>query len=155
MCTPKKSSTFAPDFAPMDNLINLDKLDVGSYQFDYQLDSTYFQGIEKSEVLGGNVACKANLALRERDFDLTIAVRGTVQVACDRCLDSMDIVVDEQDDMEVEDDAKLLDLSWLAYELIVVNLPLVHCHPEGECNPEMEKLLQSHLCSTTEDPEEL
>lgn len=139
----------------MDNLINLDKLEVGSYQFDYQLDSTFFQGIDKSEIIGGEVACKADLALRERDFDLTISVSGTVQVTCDRCLDSMDISVDETEQMDVEEDAKLLDLNWLAYELIVVNLPLVHRHPDGECNPEMEKLLQSHLCSTVEDPEEL
>lgn len=155
MRTPKKSSNFAADFAPMSTLINLDKLEVGSYQFDYQLDSSYFQSADKSEVLGGDVACNAKLDLRERDFDLTISVNGTVQVTCDRCLDAMDIAVNVTEDVDVEQDTKELDLNWLAYELIVVNLPLVHRHPDGECNPEMEKLLQSHLCSTSEEPEEL
>lgn len=139
----------------MDNVIDLERLEIGRYSYDYQLNDSFFRSVEKTEILGGNVECKACLDLRERDFDLTIFVNGEVQVTCDRCLDVMSIDVDEEEQMDVEEDAKTLDLNWLAYELIVVNLPLVHSHPEGECNPDMEKLLQSHLCSITEDPEEL
>ena len=46
---------------------------------------------------------------------------------------------------------KQIDLSWLAYELIIVNLPLVHSHQDGGCNPEMDALLQDHLCAEVED----
>ena len=43
-----------------------------------------------------------------------------------------------------------LDLSWLVYEVVSINIPIVHCHQEGECNKQMELLLHDHLC---EEPE--
>ena len=102
-------------------------------------------------MLGGNVQAKAELALREQDFDLRIKVSGVVQVTCDRCLDPMDVAVDAEDDMEMDEGTEMLDLEWLAYELVIVNLPLVHSHQPGGCNPMMDALLQDHLCTTPED----
>ena len=133
------------------HIIELSKLEIGNYSFDYELDNAYFQSVEKSEVLGGNVQAKAELALREQDFDLRIKVSGVVQVTCDRCLDPMDVAVDAEDDMEMDEGTRMLDLEWLAYELVIVNLPLVHSHQPGGCNPMMDALLQDHLCTTTED----
>ena len=92
--------------------------------------------------------------LREYDFDLEIAVKGLVQVTCDRCLDAMDIAIQaEETEWDWDEEPKRLDLSWLAYELIIVNLPLVHSHQDGGCNPEMDALLQDHLCTDMEDEE--
>ena len=133
------------------HIIELSKLEIGNYSFDYELDSAYFQSVEKSEVLSGNVQAKAELALRARDFDLRIKVGGVVQVTCDRCLDPMDVAVDAEDDMEMDEGTEMLDLEWLAYELVIVNLPLVHSHQPGGCNPQMDALLQDHLCTTPED----
>ena len=133
------------------HIIELSTLEIGRYSFDYQLDNTYLQSVEKTELLGGAVQAHADLNLRERDFDLRIRVEGTVQVACDRCLDPMDIVVDAEDDMDLDEDTKTIDLEWLAYELVIVNLPLVHSHQPGGCNPQMDALLQSHLCTEPED----
>ena len=132
------------------HIIELSKLEIGDYSFDYELDSAYFQSVEKSEVLSGHVQAKAELALRERDFDLRIKVGGTVQVTCDRCLDPMDVAVDAEDDMEMDEGTEMLDLEWLAYELVIVNLPLVHSHQPGGCNPQMDALLQDHLCTMPE-----
>ena len=135
-----------------EHIIDLDKLEIGKYSFDFRLNNDYFTAIEKTELLGGNVAVKAVLDLRNSDYSLDMQVNGVVQVTCDRCLDSMDITIQADDDMEIEDDARTLDLQWLAYELIVVNLPLVHSHQNGGCNPQMAALLQDHLC-TAEEPE--
>jgi len=139
----------------MEHIIELDKLEIGNHSFDFQLDSTYFISIDNTELLGGNVAVKAELDLHTSSFTLHVWVDGVVQVTCDRCLDKMDQPIQADDDMEIEPDARTLDLNWLAYELIVVNLPLVHSHQPGGCNPEMDALLQSHLCCTTEEPETL
>ena len=133
------------------HIIELSKLEIGNYSFDYELDSAYFHSVEKSEVLSGSVQAKADLALRERDFDLRIKVSGVVQVTCDRCLDPMDVAVNAEDDMEMDEGTEIIDLEWLAYELVIVNLPLVHSHQPGGCNPMMDALLQDHLCTTTED----
>ena len=154
----KKSSTFAPDFALMSEqshyIIDLKRLPVGTHQFDIQLDDEFFKALEKSEILSGNVACKATLNLREEDYQLNIAVQGTVFVVCDRCLDPMPIEINASDIVECEESVdESLDLSWIAYEIVSINIPLVHSHQAGGCNKQMDLLLQSHLCDEPE-PEE-
>ena len=136
------------------NIVLLDKLELGEHLFDFQLDNSYFSTIENSELLSGSVDVKARLIIREDDFAVDLDIVGQVQVTCDRCLDAMDVDVDiYEEDLEVEENAKQLDLAWLAYELIIVNLPLVHSHQDGGCNPDMDALLQNHLCTTLDDEE--
>ena len=147
-----------PDFAFMaelaSHIIDLSRLELGTHRFDIQLDSAFFASVEKSDVLGGEVFATAMLSLREDDYSLSMTVKGMVQVTCDRCLDEMDVMVDaEESEWEWDDEPKLIDLSWLAYELIIVNLPLVHSHQDGGCNPLMDELLQNHLCTEVEDEE--
>ena len=134
------------------HIIQLNTLQIGAHRFDFQLDNAYFTSIESSELLGGNVAVNAELTLREDDFALCVRVNGQVQVTCDRCLDAMNVDVDvEESEIDFEEDTKQIDLAWLAYELIIVNLPLVHSHQDGGCNPEMAALLQDHLCTAVDD----
>ena len=144
----------------MENVINLDQLEPGIHTFDIHLDSAYLQSIEKTELLGGEIDAKATLSLLPKGFELTMTVNGVVSVTCDRCLEPMDIAVSAEDDMTADavdaisenKKGNLVNLNWLAYELTVVNLPIVHSHQNGGCNPEMDNLLQNHLC-TTEEPE--
>ena len=161
----KKSSNFAADFAHMSEqsryTIDISRLPIGTHSFDIQLDNDFFASLEKSEILSGEVAAKATLNLREEDYSLTIAVRGTVFVVCDRCLDPMPLEIDDEQEIfsADEEDSRLsalssqLDLSWLAYEIVSINIPIVHSHQPGECNQQMELLLHNHLCDGPE-PEE-
>ena len=161
----KKSSTFAADFAPMSEqnhyIVDLKRLPIGTHLFDIQLDSDFFASLEKSEILSGEVSAKAVLNLREEDYQLNIAVQGTVFVVCDRCLDPMPLDINDEQEIFSEDEdlenrkSKIdnLDLTWLAYEIVSINIPIVHSHQPGECNKQMELLLQNHLCAEP-DPEE-
>ena len=136
--------------------ILLDKLEVGEHLFDFQLDSSYFSTIEASELLGGMVDVKARLLLHDDDFEVDLDIVGQVQVTCDRCLDAMDVEVDVyEENIDLEKDTNQLDLAWLAYELIIVNLPLVHSHQDGGCNPMMDELLQNHLCTELDDENDI
>ena len=135
-------------------ILTLQALEVGKYQYDFVLGNDWFQAVEKSEIVAGQVEVHDELALRERDYDLSMSLKGSVDVPCDRCLEPVTYKVDIDEDIESEPETEKLDLEWLAYELIVTNLPLVHCHPEGGCNPAMEQLLQDHLCRAEEEPEE-
>ena len=158
----KKSSTFAPDFAPMSEqnhyIIDLKRLPTGAHQFDILLDDEFFKSLEKSEILSGKVDCKAALNLREEDYQLKIAVQGPVFVVCDRCLDPMPLEIEDEQEIwsvdEENDQSPItnhqLDLSWLAYEIVSINIPIVHCHQAGECNAQMELLLHNHLCDESE-----
>ena len=162
----KKSSNFAPDFASMSEnnhyIIDLKRLPLGTHSFDIQLNDDFFASLEKSEILSGTVDGKVTLNLREEDYQLNIAVQGTVFVVCDRCLDPMPLEIEDEqeifsEDEETGDDDEIvprnssfpqsLDLSWLVYEIVSVNIPIVHSHQPGECNQQMELLLQSHLCA--------
>lgn len=141
-------------------MIDLSRLPIGTHVFEIQLDSDFFASLEKSEILSGDVAAKIVLNLREESYQLNIAVRGTVFVVCDRCLDPMPLDINDEQEIwseEEENDLLLmtthqLDLSWLAYEIVSINIPLVHSHQAGECNKHMELLLQDHLCDEP-DPE--
>ena len=139
-------------------IIDLKRLSVGTHTFDITLDDAFFKSLEKTEILSGKVECQATLNLREEDYQLNIAVRGTVFVVCDRCLDPMPLEIEVNDEMidSLNDAAELpndeLDLSWLAYEIVSINIPLVHSHQAGECNTQMELLLHDHLCDEP-DPE--
>ena len=141
-------------------MIDLSRLPIGTHVFEIQLDSDFFASLEKSEILSGDVAAKIVLNLREESYQLNIAVQGTVFVVCDRCLDPMPLdIIDEQEIWSEEEENDLspmtthqLDLSWLAYEIVSINIPLVHSHQAGQCNKHMELLLQDHLCDEP-DPE--
>ena len=136
--------------------LQLNELAQGKHHFNYALDDAYLRSIERSEILGGDVAAEADLVLRESDYSLHIHAQGTVQLTCDRCLAPMDYNVDVEDDIlpeEADEQTDTLDLRWLTYELITINLPLVHSHPDGECMQDMQLLLQTHLCSTMDDPD--
>lgn len=144
-------------------VLQLNALAQGKHHYTFALDDAYFQAQEKSEIVGGEVDIAAELTLRESDYSLHIAARGKVKLICDRCLGEMNYAVDVEDDIQPEDadqsgagfagangKGETLDLSWLAYEMIAINLPLVHSHPEGACMQDMQQLLQAHLCSTAE-----
>ena len=138
------------------HIVLLDQLEIGEHLFDFQLDREYLTTIDNTELLGGAVDVKVRLILREDDFVVDMDIVGQVQVTCDRCLDAMNVDVDiYEEEMELEEDVKQLDLAWLAYELIIVNLPLVHSHQDGGCNPDMDALLQNHLCTTLDDDEDI
>ena len=98
-----------------------------------------------------------SLRWREASTTLRLHITGTVKVTCDRCLDPMEVQLNPIEDQVVlklapeagEDDNAIyvaeaqpvFDLGWLMYELIAVSLPVVHSHAEGECNPQMEAIL--------------
>ena len=160
----KKSCTFAADFVSMSEqnhyIIDLSRLPLGTHKFDIQLDNEFFASLEKSEILSGKVASVATLNLREEDYSLRIAVHGTVDVVCDRCLEPMTVEINDEQEIFSEDEEKdpmvndkMVNLQWLVYEIVSINIPLVHCHQPGGCNPQMDLLLQSHLCDEPE-PEE-
>ncbi|MBO5674422.1 MAG: hypothetical protein J6S09_09070 [Paludibacteraceae bacterium] len=138
------------------HIVLLDQLEIGEHLFDFQLDREYLTTIDNTELLGGAVDVKVRLILREDDFAVDMDIVGQVQVICDRCLDAMSVDVDiYEEEMELEEDVKQLDLAWLAYELIIVNLPLVHSHQDGGCNPDMDALLQNHLCTALDDDNDI
>lgn len=166
----KKSSNFAGFSCgkmKADELkIDLSLVEEGSREAQYCLDDPFFASLGQETVLGGNVTASVRLLRHGDSFALSLQLGGEVTVTCDRCLDPVAIDVKADDDIVImladrsdEDDSAIyvdrkqpvFDLGWLLYEEIVTALPVVCCHREGECNPQMEELLQAHLCTTAEE----
>ena len=146
-------------------IVDLQSLGGGEHEYTFTLEGDYLSGQEATELQDGKVDVEAQISVQARETSMKLHVSGVVQLVCDRCLDLMDYYVEINRKFRIrladdDDDENLicvspaygkLDLAWQAYEQIVINLPLVHRHQDGGCNPQMTDLLLTHLASDDED----
>ena len=96
-------------------------------------------------------------------MQMKINIKGTVEVACDRCLDNLILPINTDGELVVrfgnsngsnpdDDDLIVLDpsegeinLSQYIFDSINVSLPLQRIHSDGQCNPEMIEKLQHFI----------
>lgn len=150
---------------PSKMLLNIDlrRLAKDGGAVTVSLDNTFFEGLDQDEIIGGTL--EAVLGVREQVenvFEVTLDVKGQVIVACDRCLEKLDLPVEAHDVLKVyataeehladEVNARFLtghgfdyDFSWDIYELVEVSLPIQRVHEEGMCNPDMLEYLNKMI----------
>ena len=125
----------------------------GTYRFDFKVDNALFGAYGSTDIKDGDLSVGVTLERGESMLSLQTVIRGTVTVACDRCLEDCRLPVafdgtllvrfsDEVADYDGEVMWMLpgedqVDLKQYIYESIVLSLPYQRVHPEGECNPEM------------------
>lgn len=149
--------------------IDLALLPIGKHEYDVRMDNAFFEELDQEEILGGDAKAHVVLVQKEHSAALTISIIGTVEATCDRCLDPVTIPVEIEDEVVVKigvapeeldeniwlpAEEPVLDLAWLLYEDVELSLPLVICHREGECNPEMQELLRAHAATIADEDEE-
>ena len=131
----------------------------GKLQKSFTADVEFFQAFENEEIIGADVAVQCTASKRGQDILLDLSMEGFVTVACDRCLENLDIPVsvtaalvsrtekggaESADGREVllhEVTDKELDLSQVVYDYICLSLPMQRVHPEGKCNPDTVRYL--------------
>ena len=148
--------------------IDLHRLDESGETFHFDLDNSFFEALDASEVRGGDL--KATVEVRpvtHGSFELQFHAEGTAVVSCDLCLDDMDqpIIADGMlivrfgdveavqtggdtdggDIVVVDENEGIVDVSWFIYEFIALAIPIKHVHEDGECNPEMVKVLGGYM----------
>ena len=128
-------------------------LKVGSYDFDFKVDSALFEAFETEEIKGGDCVVRVKLNRSESMVELNVDIEGEVICECDRCLEDCPIAIEYDGDLVVKfsDESDyydgevmwispsedMLDLTQYIYESIVLSLPYSRVHEDGECNPEM------------------
>lgn len=138
----------------------------GSHQFNYEIDDRFFEKFENSLVVKGQLIANVTFNKQSTLLSIDMAVKGTVELMCDRCLDNYDQKVKHKSKLfvkfgsqteEMSDemiviplDQHLIDISQYLYELIVLGLPIKHVHPnnksgKSDCNPEMINKLNEYL----------
>lgn len=102
-------------------------------------------------------------------YDLSFAFKGVLWIPCDRCLDDMAFEVDTtwhltvkegeryddscDDVLTVPQSWRELDLQPLMRDTVLLSIPLMHVHPEGECNEQMLEQLSRHAAIDLTDDE--
>jgi len=141
-------------------IIPLKGLGQGSHCFDFVLGVGFFEAFGNQEV--GNPELQAHVVLeRQGSFlRLHVSVEGSLVQPCDRCLADVVLPIHYQAPLMVkfgqlpEEEAESEELMVLApheaeinlsqylYDSICLSLPLQVLHPEGSCDPEMNKKLE-------------
>ena len=139
-------------------------LSLGEHLFNYELDNSFFElfGYTEYDHLTGDAEVK--LEKHNTFLELTFAFQGHVDVVCDRSglpfkqpfESSFELLVKFGDAYNDEDDEQLilpqgefqLNVAQYLYELIVLNIPKKHIHPDvesGKIIPEFDVEDESEL----------
>ncbi len=151
-------------------IVDLTKVEQDELHFEYTLDDAFFSTLDQTEIIEGNVDVSLLVKRVSSTYEFIFNLKGFVSVACDRCLAEMKYPVEtekelliklgekteELDDdlMMVSDEERKLDIAWLLYEFILLSLPIMRVHEEGECDPAMLSYLEAHDASLIEEEEE-
>ncbi len=125
----------------------------GVHDFSFKVGGVFFEAFGSTEIKDGDCGVEVVCAKSETQLALDVAIRGSVVVACDRCLEDCRVPVGFEGRLLVkfsgeplEYDGEVLwlspgedeaDLAQYIYESIVLSLPYQRVHPEGGCDPEM------------------
>ena len=142
--------------------INLKNLPLGKHHFTFDIGDDFFALFEGSEVQKGRLIVTVEVDKKQTFSELLIFIKGSVTTECDRCLDEMDIPVDNksvaiakfitQGQKDNIDDEGIIwvdamenniNLAQFLFDAIILSLPLQRVHAEGECNKEMTAKLAS------------
>lgn len=154
-----KLNTFKIQFHSFEN---------GNHELDFEVDDSFFSNFEESEIEHGNVRVGVLMNKDFRQLRFDIKLKGVIEVACDRCLDTYDQKIkssyvlfgkfgegnteDELDVVWISSKESEVDLAKFIYEYIVLSLPLKRIHPVGKggepgCDPDMLKRLNDIVIS--------
>ncbi len=160
-CTVKKdSSAFVIHFVG---------LKLGTHEYDFEVDKTFFEDINYSLIEDGKVQAHLSLQKKETMMIGEYTITGTVFTNCDRCNDPVELPIqgtyrvvykfgDETSDDEnliiLHPEAFELDVAAQLYEFMCVSLPARILHKPGECNEEMMALYDSYIVNPGEEEDD-
>jgi len=149
-------------------------LKIGSHQFDYQIDNTFFEHFEYDEFHKADVKVDLELEKKSTLLDLHFQFNGTVNVNCDLTNEpydqpisgNFDLVVkfgqeynDEEEDLLILPHGSYeVDVAQYIYESIVLAVPAKRVHPgvaDGTLKSEaLDKLEELSLNNQAEQSDE-
>ena len=129
--------------------------------FDFNLTNDFFSAVESAEINIGNIDVILTVTKKALFFEFLFHLKGNIQIACDRCLELMSLPIkvdktftvklgeeycDEGDDIIIaSNQSEEINIAWLLYEMIALEIPIQHKHSDGECEKAMSDILQNCL----------
>lgn len=154
-------------------LIPFSGLKIGNHAFDFEIDPSFFEKFETSEIHSGSVQVHLDMEKQDRMLILDFNISGTVALPCDRCGEPLYLAIngteklfvkrddryeEESEDVQIIPETdNVLDISSFIYEYIHLLLPARRIHPDDEkgdsrCDPEILKKLKELSENHTPDP---
>lgn len=142
-------------------------LPAGESIFRFEIGEAFFQAFGNSQIKDADCSVKVSVIRHQTFLDAICSIAGFVVVECDRCLEDLSLKVDIEPHLTVgfgnvevsdteESDADVLvidradstvNLDQFVYDYVCLSLPLVKVHPQGKCNPEMLRYLDTDPAS--------
>lgn len=148
----------------------LKSMPIGTHEFEYHLGGGFFADMESPDIHDAELSVKLSVTHKSDVYDLRFDIKGEVTVSCDRCLDDLrqpvntdyhvvvkygDTYCDDSDEvLEIPESENYFNVANLIYDTVVVSLPMVNVHQEGECNEDMSEMLRQHQSQEVDDTED-
>jgi len=137
----------------------------GEHEFTFRFGEEFFNKYEVLDTRGGVIKALVLLVKKPNILRLEIQLRGTLDLQCDRCLETFSypvaysgslivkfgLNIEESTDeiWVVNPNEHELDLEQYFFECISLSLPIQKIHPEdlsgnSGCNSEMLNILNTH-----------
>ncbi|MDR2084786.1 MAG: DUF177 domain-containing protein [Bacteroidales bacterium] len=130
-------------------IIRFNDLDIGSHSFDFEIDKEFFEKFDYYDFINCNLKIKIDLIKDVGILTLIMNIKGSVEVECDRCLDSLTIPIDSNETLFIKEgennndsdndniihiskDDIEINLSNHIFDIIVLSLPMKKIHPSNE-----------------------
>lgn len=144
--------------------IPISGLEIGAHQYDFLIDGKFFEAFEESEINVCRVELRLELIRQTDMILLQFFLKGTVELACDRCLDPYEQPIETEEhvvlkfksrtsDVKKDEDDYILpeqeeiDIRQYIYDFICLQIPYRKVHPEDEdgnsqCDPEVLRKIE-------------
>ncbi len=153
-------------------IIQFGGLPLGLHEFEFEVNDTFFQKIENSEIQKASIDVNAKLTKQNNLLQLHLELTGTVGIECDRCIKYFDYPVETIEELVIKhgnpeestdeilvisEGLEEFDLSHYLYEYIILAIPArrVPCELDKEsfeCDEDMLEKLDS-LITDSNEPE--
>jgi len=148
-------------------------LSIGNHQFEFEVNDSFFEHFEYSEIHHGQLKVVVDLDKQERMMTFHFAINGKVEVLCDRCGEPFLLEMKGKEQLFVkfgaeftEESAEIItipaseyrfDLAPYIYEYLHLMLPAKIIHPDNQdqlpgCDPGTLRKLDELSPMNTHDP---
>lgn len=148
-------------------VIPFSSLKLGLHEFEFNIDSSFFEQLDYSVVDNGEFTIKVLFEKKETLFRLNFIIQGKISCCCDRCLDDLELPISGEDKLIVkfgeeayqeteeirvinEGDFEL-DVSSEIYQFISLLIPSKITHENvNDCNPIVIEKINNNSKQETE-----
>ena len=126
--------------------IEISTLKLKRYEYQYDIDPSFFSFFERSLVQKGNFKVKLDLDKSETMIQLRFHIKGVAELACDRTSELFDYPIDVthklilkfgEEDQELSDEIEIIsrgaqhiNVAQYIYEYIGLAIPMKKIHPK-------------------------